>query len=1040
MIFSRDHVRKGDLEYQKGNLRRAAEQYLKAKRYQQAANVFIEAGEVQRAVEIYVDSGNPRKAAEILAAEGRYKEAIPHYEKARAYTKAAEASLKVQQPVRAGRLFEQAKLYRRAAETFTKAGEIEHALRAWEAASEELRGKRSGVKDHALEKEIRELDAHRAEILTNVGRHLEAAKLMAEHGRVTRAAPLYERAGHFTEAAEAYLGAGRVTEALASIEKAPDADDELKAEIYLNCGRHEEAGEIFERMGRFDAAASAYEGAEAWAQAAMLWEKAEAYGRAARFFDEIGRHQDAARCFAKADRHQEAAAAFAKAGNDQGAGDAYSAAGNLLKAGEHYSRAGYAAAARDALQAIRASSPDYPHASLILIALLVEDRLIDAAEQRLAMLRASDVALERHALDYCQGRIEEARGHYDRAESCYQRVIARQHDFQDAGERLRDVRGKVGPATDSVPTLRTRPSGPTHPLPSGPTPSGVASPAEIGSMTAATGALQRFEASETEPPDLAATAPSAALPVLEAAELPFTLEDRVDPWWSGAEFFRAQDRRNKQATLLVSFPLAQVASQIDGFRHGMRQVQALGHPTILKFHELILASDKVLLCYEPFDGETLSRRLTTERLPAVTSLNLIVQLAEALSTAHKLGVTHQWISPRTILIDAAGRIKLVGIGLRDVLADRDATSQAYMSPEVRDDGMIGPASDVYSLGLLAIELLRAQMPADWGDGGDPGSVEWPDDVQEAVPASARRVLIRALADDPLRRPSTAELSAALSSAGLVPGQILADRYEILGELGRGGMSRVYRARDRAFPDEEVAIKTLLTPALGRSEDEDRLMREVQICRKISHPNVVRVHDYGRFPGGIFVSMELLDGPGLDLMIQHETPLELERIREILKGIAAALSEAHRLKVIHRDLKPSNVIMVDDRVKVLDFGIARMGDATTTSALTRTGEVVGSPMFMAPEQIQGQPLAGTCDLYALGVIAFTLITGREPFLGDTTTAIVLKHLHEPPPDARELRPELSQEWVDLLAKLLAKKPADRYQSAEELLGVLYQLPI
>ena len=482
-----------------------------------------------------------------------------------------------------------------------------------------------------------------------------------------------------------------------------------------------------------------------------------------------------------------------------------------------------------------------------------------------------------------------------------------------------------------------------------------------------------------------------------------------------------------------------MASRIDGFRHAMRQVQALGHPTILKLYELILASDKVLLLYEPFDGETLSRRLNSEPLPAVTSLNLIVQLAEALSTAHKLGVTHQWISPRTILIDADGRIKLVGIGLRDVLADRDETSRAYMSPEVRDEGVIGPASDVYSLGLLAVELLRARMPEGWRDRGDePGKVEWPDDVQTAVGGSALRVLVRALASDPLKRPSTAELAAALSSAGLVPGQILADRYEILGELGRGGMSRVYKARDRAFPDEEVAIKTLLTPALGRSDDEERLMREVQICRKISHPNVVRVHDYGRFPGGIFVTMELLDGPGLDTMIERKKPLAIARVREILKGIAAALSEAHRLKIIHRDLKPSNVILVDERVKVLDFGIARMGDSSAAN-LTRTGEVVGSPMFMAPEQIQGQPLAGTCDLYALGVIAFTLLTGREPFLADTTTAIVMKHLHEPPPDARGLRPELPQEWVDLLAKLLAKKPTERYQSADELIGVLYQLP-
>ncbi len=1034
MIFSRDHVRRGDLEYQKGNLRRAAELYLKAKRFRQAAEVFAEAGEVQRAVTIYSESGNPRLAAELLCAEGRYKEAISRYEEAGAFARAAEACLKVHQPVRAGRLFEQAKMFRRAAETFTSAGEIEHALRAWESATEALRGQRTEVRDHALEKEIRELDAHRAEILSNVGRHFEAAELLAGHGRPLRAAPLYERAGRFSRAAEAYLNAGRATEALAAVEKAPDAEDELRAEIYLNCGRHEEAGEIFEQMDRLDAAASAYEGAEDWSRAATLWEKAESYARAAEFFRQIGRHQDAGRCFAQADRHEEAAEAFADAGNDQSAADAYLTAGKLFKAGEHYAQTGHADAARDALQSVSRASEDYALASLALIPLLVEEDLVAAANQRLEILRGLDTDIPGHALNYCAARVQEARGRYEKAELLYQRVLAEHHDYRDVGERLRDVRGKVGGTSGRLlrpePTKRTRAT------------SRETSP--VG-RTAVTGVRQRPAGPAPARPAArgrAAAAAPATLPTLEGAELPFQLEDRIDPWWSGAEFFRAKDRRSKAAILLVSFPLAEVASRVEGFRHGMRQVQALDHPTILKLDELILASDKVLLLYRSFDGQALGAMLASQRIPAMTSLSLVVQLAEALATAHKLGVTHQWVSPRTILIDDQGRIKLVGIGLREVLADRDATSRAYMSPEVRQDGVIGPASDVYSLGLLAIELLRAQMPVGWADRSevDPGTVGWPEDVEPVVPASIRRVLIRALAGDPLKRPSTAELAAALSATGLVPGRILADRYEILGELGRGGMSRVYRARDLEFPDEEVAIKTLLSSALGRGEDEERLLREVQICRKISHPNVVRVHDKGRYPGGIFVSMELLDGPGLDEMIESEAPLPPARAKVILKGIAAALSEAHRLKIIHRDLKPSNVILIDDRVKVLDFGIARMGDSGATSNLTRTGEVVGSPMFMAPEQIQGLPLAGTCDLYALGVIAYALLTGREPFIAKTTTAIVMKHLHEPPPDPRELVPELTPEWTDLLDRLLAKKPADRYQSADEVLEVIRTLPV
>ncbi len=1035
MIFSRDHVRRGDQEYQKGNLQRAAELYLKAKRYRQAASVYAELGEVQKAVAVYLDAGQPRMAAELLAAEGHFKEAISKYEEAGAYARAAEICLKLQQLVRAGRLFEKAKMFRRAAEAFTKAGEIERALSAWEAASKALRDQRRETKDLTLEKKIRELDTHRAEVLSNVGRHLEAAELMAEHRQPGRAASLYERAGRYSKAAEAFLGAGRVTEALAAIERAPGADEELRAEIYLNCARHREAGEIFERMGRFDAAASAYEGAEAWSDAAKLWEKAESFTRAAEFFTRIERHEDAGRCYAKADRHEEAAQAFGKAGDDQFAADAYMAAGNLLKAGEHYLEAGLATAARDALQSIGASSPDYSEASCFLVPVLIEEGLLRAAEQRFDILCESAIDPEDPAFIYCRGRLEEARRQYPAAELSYQKILAKRHNFRDVSERLRDIRGKVGStsgvfanASESSQTLLH--NEPIEPM-SKPELRDTA-PIDLEDVTKMSKASGRTQQTPSSAPSISTSSVGSALP--------FDLGDRMDPWWSGAEFFRAIDHRSGKPILLVSFPLAEVASRVEKFRQVMREVLALDHPTILKLDEVIMASDKVLLLYEPFDGTPLGSLLATRRPPPLINLNFIVQLTEALSTAHKLGVTHQWISPRTILIDERNRLRLVGIGLRDVLADRDATSQAYLSPEILDEGVIGPASDVYSLGLLAIELLQAQMPVGWGDQPevDPKTVVWPDEVREVVPRMARDVLVRALARQPLSRPSTLELSSALSSLGLVQGQILVNRYEILGELGQGGMSRVYRARDRDL-DDEVAIKTVLTPALGQSENEERLLREVQICRKISHPNVVRVHDFGRFPGGIFIIMEILDGPGLDVVITNEAPLAVDRVKRLLQEIAGALAEAHRLKIIHRDLKPSNVILVDGRVKVLDFGIARMSDGSENINLTRTGEVIGSPMYMAPEQIQGQSLTGSCDLYALGVIAYTLLAGREPFIADTTTAVVLKHLHDPPPDVRETRPELPDAWVDLLNKLLAKKPADRFANADQLLEVVSTLP-
>ncbi len=280
--------------------------------------------------------------------------------------------------------------------------------------------------------------------------------------------------------------------------------------------------------------------------------------------------------------------------------------------------------------------------------------------------------------------------------------------------------------------------------------------------------------------------------------------------------------------------------------------------------------------------------------------------------------------------------------------------------------------------------------------------------------------------------------AARSLNGLAVGQRLANRYDILGELGRGGMGLIYKAHDLDL-GEPVAIKTLLTSNEGASsDDEERLLRELQICRRVSHPNVVRVFDLGRFEGGIFITMELLEGQMLEELIVKGETLSLERIRFFLLEIAAGLQEAHSLGIVHRDLKPSNVMVTGRRIKILDFGIARM--TGFDNRLTRTGFAFGSPMYMSPEQLLGQPLDGRSDLYALGILAYALIAGREPFSDDNPAVLALMHLRDEVPDIRQFRPDLPPPWIGFLARLLAKEPDQRYASAEELLAVLPTLPV
>jgi tetratricopeptide (TPR) repeat protein len=272
---------------------------------------------------------------------------------------------------------------------------------------------------------------------------------------------------------------------------------------------------------------------------------------------------------------------------------------------------------------------------------------------------------------------------------------------------------------------------------------------------------------------------------------------------------------------------------------------------------------------------------------------------------------------------------------------------------------------------------------------------------------------------------------------LAVGQVLAGRFQILAELGQGGMGRVYKARDFELGD-LVAIKILSSAPDDGSVDAERLLREVQICRKITHPNVVRVFDLGRHEGAIFIIMELLEGQVLVDLIDPARRPPIARVKTILIEIASGLQEAHALGVVHRDLKPENVILTATRLKILDFGIARM--TGFDKRLTQVGFALGSPLYMSPEQIQGITLDNRSDLYSLGVLAFALLVGREPFDGANSTAIAIQHLQQPPPDLHSLRPDLPAGWGEVVTKLLAKRPDDRFQTSEEVIAALTPLPV
>ncbi len=257
------------------------------------------------------------------------------------------------------------------------------------------------------------------------------------------------------------------------------------------------------------------------------------------------------------------------------------------------------------------------------------------------------------------------------------------------------------------------------------------------------------------------------------------------------------------------------------------------------------------------------------------------------------------------------------------------------------------------------------------------------------------------------------------------------RYRIEKELGRGGMGVVYQAFDMTL-ERTVALKTL-PPELARDEAlAVRFVNEARVLARLSHAHIVPIYDLGRDPDLLWMAMELLEGGSLADRVSAHGRLSVADIRSLCRQAALAMGYAHRQGIVHRDFKPHNVLLTSDGIpKVADFGLARL---MASPHLTQAGMVLGSPTFMSPEQAGGREVDGRTDVYALGATLFWLCAGRGPFEGDARVVIV-KHLTEPPPRLSDLAPETPAALSELVARMLAKDPAQRPATMEEIAEAL-----
>lgn len=252
--------------------------------------------------------------------------------------------------------------------------------------------------------------------------------------------------------------------------------------------------------------------------------------------------------------------------------------------------------------------------------------------------------------------------------------------------------------------------------------------------------------------------------------------------------------------------------------------------------------------------------------------------------------------------------------------------------------------------------------------------------------------------------------------------LVADRYRLHTCIGRGGMGEVWQATDEVL-GRPVAVKLML----GHETDPsaaDRFRLEAQTAARLSHPHVVGVFDFGTWDGKLFLVMELVEGSSLAGESGTALVLPPERVAVVAAHAAAGLAAAHRQGVVHRDIKPGNLLLdVDGTVKLADFGIARFVD-DPSAALTTTGQIVGTGLYLAPERALGQPASSASDVYSLGCVLYQLLTGRPPFQGDTATALLYQHIDTPPAPPRQLGVGLPHAFETYLLTLLAKQPERR----------------
>ncbi len=471
--------------------------------------------------------------------------------------------------------------------------------------------------------------------------------------------------------------------------------------------------------------------------------------------------------------------------------------------------------------------------------------------------------------------------------------------------------------------------------------------------------------------------------------------------------------------------------------------------TLIEFGE---ASGQALIVHEHVNGLSLSGMLANagNGLPVDVAIDVAQQLGEYLEALHQSGLTQIVFDADDVFLSAENAVQVTNFGIAQGLnlggllsANKIQTRLSY-APELFKGAQADARTDFYSLGVLLFEVLTGKKININSDAADKTLIEdfFPSRLRMEISTEWDVLIAKCLHPNPAKRIQSAveflnqvsEIRHAmttrasdhpLSMEDSLVGQTLG-AYRLVSRLGQGGMATVYKSYEPAL-DRYVAIKVLPQFFAQDPVFVQRFRREAKAVAQLNHPNIVPIYSYGESGSITYIAMQFVLG---DTLKHDDQKFSFEESLRLLAPIARALGYAHQRGIVHRDVKPSNILLTDGNWPMLaDFGLAQMAQAS--GKLTESGVGMGTPMYMSPEQGQGDKVDHRTDIYSLGIVLYELVTGDVPFRADTPMAIVIKHISAPMPMPRQVNPNIPEYLEAIILKATAKNPDVRYQTAEEM---------